>query len=243
MIVLLRIPFFKLSAGTIVKIELEYEAEAHGTTFHIGNSPTNDLYGADRNTTMYNAEIYANDTSLSYYLSSASLCAQGISSPHSNLDIPSLLFLNESINYITPLSKINIYVAEKWFRVEYADKNASSFFYNSDYLFTFRNDRNQAKCQANSYSAYPMNRTSPFLYIGLNRAIADANLSPGSGLCSVKISMMNCNLHQQPDLDVDIKEIKYTHLDNDNIIWINPLSYTEPSSSVSDHPSCSAQGK
>jgi hypothetical protein len=44
-LVLLRIPFYQLTSGTIVKLELEYGDEAEGTTFHIGNSPTNDLFG------------------------------------------------------------------------------------------------------------------------------------------------------------------------------------------------------
>jgi hypothetical protein len=43
--VLLRIPFLKLTKGTIVKLELVYDDIGKGTTFHIGNSPTNNLYG------------------------------------------------------------------------------------------------------------------------------------------------------------------------------------------------------
>lgn len=43
--VLLRIPFYKLVNGTIAKIELEYGDTTKNITFHIGNSPTNDLNG------------------------------------------------------------------------------------------------------------------------------------------------------------------------------------------------------
>ena len=42
---MLRIPFLKLVNGTIVKIALDFNDYPKGTTFHIGNSPTNDLYG------------------------------------------------------------------------------------------------------------------------------------------------------------------------------------------------------
>jgi hypothetical protein len=42
---LLRIPFLKLVNGTIVKIVLDFNDYPKGTTFHIGNSPTNDLNG------------------------------------------------------------------------------------------------------------------------------------------------------------------------------------------------------
>lgn len=45
LIVLLRIPFYKLLNETIVRIEVEYGDLPKGITFHVGNSPTNDLNG------------------------------------------------------------------------------------------------------------------------------------------------------------------------------------------------------
>ena len=42
---LLRIPFFTFKNNTIVKLEIEYDQDPSGTSFHIGNSPTNDLNG------------------------------------------------------------------------------------------------------------------------------------------------------------------------------------------------------
>ena len=44
-LVLIRIPFLNLPIGAIVKLELEYGDLSRGTSFHVGNSPTNDLYG------------------------------------------------------------------------------------------------------------------------------------------------------------------------------------------------------
>jgi hypothetical protein len=239
---LLRIPFYKLSSGTIIKLELDYE-DSKGTTFHVGNSPTNDLNGGDRNTTMFNAEIYANDSSMSYYLSSVNLCDQGVApDPASPIDLASLLFLNESSGYLTPQSKVVIYVSEKWFRVDNLEKN-TSFYYNSDYLFTFRRAQLTERCKSSPYYGHsPLNRASPFLYIGLNRVIADAQLAPGSGMCSAKISMLNCHMNSQPDLEVNVQGMNYNHADKDNIVWVSPLGYTEPPSPIADHPACSAQG-
>lgn len=36
---------FNIEESTIVKIELDYGEHMSGTSFHIGNSPTNDLEG------------------------------------------------------------------------------------------------------------------------------------------------------------------------------------------------------
>ncbi len=237
----MRIPFYKLSSGTIVKLELDYE-DARGTTFHVGNSPTNDLNGGDRNSTIFNAEIYANDSSLSYYLSSVNLCDQGVApDPNTPIDISSLLFLNESNGFLTPQSKVIIYVSEKWFRIDNPEKNAS-FYYNSDYLFTFRRAQLTERCKSSPYYTHPLNRPSPFLYIGLNRVIADVSQAPGSGLCSARISMLNCFMNSQPDLDVNVQGVNYNQVDKENIVWVNPLGHLEPASHTSEHPACSAQG-
>ena len=214
--------------------------DSKGTTFHVGNSPTNDLYGGDRNSTIFNAEIYSNDSSLNYYLSSVNLCDQGVA-PDPSIDISSLLYLNESNSFLTPQSKMIIYVSEKWFRVDNLEKK-TSFYYNSDYLFTFRKPQLTERCKANPFYDYPLNRPSPYLYIGLNRVIADSKLAAGSGLCGAKISMLNCNLNSEPDLDVNVQEEKFNHIDKDNIVWTHPLGHSEPASPISQHPACSAQG-
>jgi hypothetical protein len=236
---LLRIPFYKLFDGTIVKIELDYE-DLKGTTFHIGQSPTNDLYGGDRDSTIFNAEIYANDSHLNYYMSSVNLCEQ-VSELDPKLDLQKLLFLNESTDYLTPQSKIVIYVSEKWFRIDNLEKN-KTFYYNSDYLFTFKNPGLSSKCKESAYLTQKLSRASPFLYIGLNRVIADGSILPGSGLCGAKISFLNCHVNSEPDLDVNVNDVRYKQTDHDNIMWIHQLEYSEPASLVSERPACSAQG-
>lgn len=224
--------------GTIVKIEMEYGDLAKGTTFHIGNSPTNDLFGADRNTTMYNSEIYANETNLSYYMSSLNLCDQDVVQDGS-VDISRLLFLNESLSFLNPKSKIVLYISEKWFRVDNLEKN-TSFYYNNNYLFTFHKSKLSEKCEKSLYNTWPYNKISPFLYIGLNRVIADSKLSPGSGLCNAEISFLNCHMNSEPDMEVNVAEMKYNQVDKQNIAWVNPLSYLEPS--TMEHAPCSGQG-
>jgi hypothetical protein len=251
--VLLRIPFYKLASGAIVKLELEYSGDiARGITFHIGNSPTNDLYGGDRNSTIYNAEIYANDTNLSFYKSSTSLCdgAGATTSGDQATDSTStdaeadqdvdeferLLFLNESSSYVNPKTKLIVYIGEKWFRVDNLERN-SSIYYNSEHLFTFGNGSStlSERCSLDSHSM----RASPFLYVGLNRAIAEAKLLPGSGLCSANISFLNCHMNADADMNVDVKEMKYIQNDNDSIAWVNSLSYLEP---TVEHTPCSGEG-
>ena len=227
--------------GTIVKLELDYGDLAKGTSFHFGNSPTNDLNGGDRNSTMYNAEIYANDTNLSFYMSSVNLCDQEYSSQPPLADLSKVLLLNESHSYLNPKSKIIVYISEKWFRIDNLEKK-SSFYYNNDFLFTFDQRATLSeKCSKNILNKPPYNRRSPFLYIGLNRVIADAEVSPGSGVCKADISFLNCHMNSEPDMDIKINEMTYkSNDDNETITWVNPLSYLEPSMV---HSPCSGQGK
>ena len=233
--VLLRIPFHKLLNGTIVKLELEFGELANGTTFHIGNSPTNDLLGGDRNSTLYNAEIYSNDTNLRYYMSQLNLCDQEAASMLS-ADIARALFLNETLSYINPRSKLVVYVSEKWFRVDSVERN-TTFYYNNDYLFTFAKHKLSEKCESSHLSS--LNKASPYLYIGLNRVIADAKQRPGSGLCSANISFLNCHLNSEPDAFVDSKNMKYK-INDDSITWASPLSYLDP---TIEHAVCSGEGR
>ncbi|CAF0707652.1 unnamed protein product [Brachionus calyciflorus] len=234
--VLLRIPFHKLTEGTIAKIELEYGDIARGTTIHIGNSPTNDLNGGDQNTTLYNSEIYSNETDLTYYMSSENLCDQQVPLDGS-VDLSRLLFLNESLSFINPKSKIAFFISEKWFRVDNLDRNTTLYF-NNNYLFNFKKSKLSEKCEKHSLS--DLNQASPYLYIGLNRVILNDKILPGSGLCKAEISFLNCFTNAEPDIDVDVNELKFKLNDSENITWVSPLSYME--NSVMEHSPCSGQG-
>lgn len=92
--------------------------------------------GGDRNTTMYNAEIYANETNMDYFMSSLSLCDQGVSIEDRSMDLSKLLFINETPSFIYPKMKIVLYVAENWFRVDNLERT-TNIYYNNKYLFTF----------------------------------------------------------------------------------------------------------
>ena len=188
---------------------------------------------------MYNAEIYANDTDLSFYMSSVNLCDQEFSND-SLADVSKVLLLNESHSYINPKSKIIVYISEKWFRIDNLEKR-TSFYYNNDFLFTFgRNASLSEKCSRNSLNKWPYNRRSPFLYIGLNRVIADSKVSPGAGVCKADISFLNCHMNTEPDMHIKVNEMTYeSNDDNETITWVNPLNYLEPSMV---HSPCSGQG-
>lgn len=219
-----------------MKLELEYGDLAKGTTFHIGNSPTNDLFGGDQNSTMFNSEIYANEANLSYYMSSLNLCEQNVDQQDISVDLSKILLLNESLGFVSPKSKLTIYISEKWFRIDSLEKNAS-FYYSNDFLFSFRKSKLSEKCENNSFYNH---KVSPFLYIGLNRVIADSKLEPGSGLCNADISFLNCFTNSEPDVDVNVAEMKYNIQDSETVAWVNLLSYLEPS--TMEHSPCSGQG-
>jgi hypothetical protein len=186
---------------------------------------------------MYNAEIYSNKTNLNYFMSSLNLCDQDY--VHSStFNVSKLLFLNESNRFISAKSKLTVYVAEKWFRIENEDRN-EKVYYNNDYLFTFRAQNLSDTCLKSEINTHPFNRISPYLYIGLNRVIADARLLPGTGLCKANISFLNCFMNEKPDMNIDVNNLEYTASDTKHIDWIYPLAYMEP---TSEHQACSAQG-
>ena len=222
--------------GAIVKLELEFgDLDINGTTFHIGNSPTNDLFGDDRNTTLYNAEIYANDTNLRYYMSKLNLCDQDTQMSTAAHDLSKVLLLNETLDFLNPNSKLVVYISDKWFRIVSMERN-KSFYYNNNYLFTFAK-HNVANDECNKSE---LNKASPYLYIGLNRVIASANMRPGSGLCGANISFINCYLNErEPDALIDVKNMMYKLNDNETIQWVQPLAHLE---STLEHPACSGQG-
>ncbi|RNA09284.1 signal CUB and EGF-like domain-containing 1 isoform X1, partial [Brachionus plicatilis] len=234
--VLLRIPFYKLTDGTVVRIKLEYGEIAKGTTIHVGNSPTNSLNGGDRGTTLHNSEIHSNDTNFNFYMSSLSLCDQN-AEPNEPIDLSKILLLNKSLSFINPRTKIAIYITDNWFRIDNLDRN-TTLYYSNNYLFTFKKSILSNQCEKNYLSQF--NHISPFLYIGLNRAIVDSSLQPGTGLCKAEISFLNCYSNEQPDLEVNVADLKYKLSDSENISWISPLSYLE--TSVMEHSPCSAQG-
>lgn len=220
----------------MVRIQLEYGEIAKGTTIHIGNSPTNDLHGGDRGTTLHNSEIYANDTNINYYMSSLSLCDQNAQLDE-QIDLSKILLLNKSLSFINPRTKIAIYITDNWFRVDNLDRN-TTLYYSNNYLFTFKKSILSNQCEKSYLSE--LNQISPYLYIGLNRAIVDSSLLPGTGLCKAEISFLNCYTNYEPDLDVDVADLKYKLSDSENISWVSPLSYLE--TSVMEHSPCSAQG-
>lgn len=155
------------------------------------------------------------------------------------VDASSLLFLNESSSVLTPKSKVNIYISEKWFRIDNLERNTSSY-YNNDFLFTFHQQNITDRCKENLKkfsSSY--DKLSPFLYIGLNRAIVDAKHLPGSGLCSANISYLNCYTNEEPDMDISVANMDFKQNDNESISWVNSLNYLEPSV---QHQYCSGQG-
>ncbi len=188
---------------------------------------------------MYNSEIYSNDTNLDYYMSSVNLCDQDYSPNDSSNEMSRLLFLNESANFLSPKSRLTVYVSEKWFRID-DEAEETSVYYNNDYLFTFDNTKGLSEtCEKNSMNKHPYNRLSPYLYIGLNRVIGDFSLAPGSGLCNAEISFLNCYSKYRPDMDINVDEMKYTQNEDDSILWVNPLNYFEP---AMEHTKCSGQG-
>lgn len=95
-----------------------------------------------------------------------------------------------------------------------------------------------SKCETSSLNQSPYNKPSPYLYIGLNRMIADRSLT-GSGLCSAQVSFLNCHAAAQPDLDIDVAQMDFRQKDREHISWINHLSFLEPSM---EHSPCSGQG-
>lgn len=161
------------------------------------------------------------------------MCDQGVNDDLviSQDQISRLLFLNESTSLLNPKAKVVIYIAEKWFRIDNIDKK-TSLYYNNKYLFTF-NENKQDQCK--EYS----NLKSPFLYIGLNRVIADSQLLPGKGLKQAKISFLNCFLNGEPDMKINVKDMRYTYGDGESLFWTSPLNFLEP---ADDHTPCSAQG-
>lgn len=92
--------------------------------------------GGDRNTTMYNSEVYVNETNMDYYMSSVSLCDQGVSIEDRSMDLSKLLLINQTQSYIYPKTKLVLYVTENWFRVDNLERN-TTIYYNNKYLFTF----------------------------------------------------------------------------------------------------------
>ena len=172
-------------------------------------------------------------------MSSVNLCDQEFTK-EPQIDTSRILLLNESRSYINPKSKIIVYISEKWFRIDNLEKR-SSFYYNNEYLFTFgRNVTLSETCAKNQLNKPPYNRRSPYLYLGLNRVIADAKLSPGAGLCKADISFLNCHMNNEPDMKIDVNEMSYVSNDNnETITWVNPLNYLEPSMV---HSQCSGQG-
>jgi hypothetical protein len=107
-------------------------------------------------------------------MNSVYLCDQGVSdeSVLNKEQISRLLFLNETIGMISPKTKLIIYVSEKWFRIDNLEKG-TSLYYNNNYLFTFYENNITHSCRETS------NGVSPYLYIGLNRVIADNSILPG----------------------------------------------------------------
>lgn len=190
---------------------------------------------------MYNAEVYANDTNIDFFMSSVNLCDQKVDAGDL-VDATRILFLNETPSYIFPKTKLIVYVAEKWIRVDNLERN-TSFYYNNDYLFTFWPEALSENCRHSSFNKPPLNRLSPFLYIGLNRAIASdpavAPTAPGSGLCNAEISFLNCFTEAEPDLEVNIAEMDYKQYDKEDIYWVNKLDYLEH---AMEHAPCSGQG-
>ncbi len=172
-------------------------------------------------------------------MSSVNLCDQEFTK-EPKVEIDRVLLLNESQSYINPKSKLIVYISEKWFRVDNLEKK-SSFYYNNEYLFTFgRNVSLSEKCLKNPLSKPPYNRRSPYLYLGLNRVIADHKVSPGSGLCRADISFLNCHINNEPDMNIKVNDMSYESNDNnETITWVNPLNYLEPSMV---HSQCSGQG-
>ena len=167
-------------------------------------------------------------------MNSVYLCDQSINNDLviNEDQLSNLLLLNESFNLLTPKSKIVIYVGEKWFRIDNLDTN-TSLYYNNKYMFTFNDSSLSEQCK--DYST----RESPYLYIGLNRVIGDSEIEPGKGLCQAKISFLNCFINPEPDMKINVKEMRYTYGDSESLFWVTPLSYIEQSS---DHLACSAQG-
>jgi hypothetical protein len=175
-------------------------------------------------------------------MSSANLCTQQQSSSSmapsnaADINLSQLLFLNESTSFLYPRSKINIYITEKWFRIDDIEQG-TTFYYNNEFLFTFYKSR-----QSYIYSKMPdcpLSKLSPFLYIGLNRVIADASIKPGSGLCSASISFLNCHINSEPEMDINVKEMTYNVGDSETMMWVNPLNYLEP---TINHKECSGEG-
>lgn len=188
---------------------------------------------------MYNSEIYADDTNLHYYMSSANLCDQGVSMDDQSIETSKILFLNETPSFILPKTKLVLYITEKWFRVDNAERNLS-IYYNNNYLFTFSKATEvSSKCEQSSLNKPPYNKPSPYLYIGLNRIIADRSQT-GSGLCNAEISFLNCYTAPEPDLDINVAQMDFKQKDRENIMWLNHLSFLEPSL---EHSPCSGQGK
>ena len=187
---------------------------------------------------MHNSELYANETNLNYFMSSLSLCDQGVSIDDRSMDLAKLLVINETQSYIYPKTKIVLYVSEKWFRLDNLERN-TSIYYNNKYLFTFSKPSEVSeKCESSSLNEAPYNKPSAYLYIGLNRIIADKSLT-GAGLCSAEISFLNCHISPEPDMDIDVAQMDFKQRDRDNIAWSSHLSYQEPSM---EHSPCSGQG-
>lgn len=149
-------------------------------------------------------------------MNSVYLCDQGITEDAAlNQDhLSKLLFLNETDKVIDPKSKVIIYIGEKWFRIDSLETN-TSLYYNNNYLFTFTENT------LDDCKDYPV-KTSPYLYIGLNRVIASSQLNQGKGLSNAKISMLNCFLNQEPDMKIDIKEMRYSYGDAETMVIISP---------------------
>ena len=145
-------------------------------------------------------------------MNSVYLCDQGITEDLAlnQEHLSKLLFLNQTDNILSPKSKTIIYVGEKWLRIDSLEKN-SSLYYNNNYLFTFTDST------LNECKNYPV-KSSPYLYIGLNRMIANNQIQSGNGLKNFKISMLNCFVNQEPDMKINIKEMKYTYGDGETLV-------------------------
>lgn len=187
---------------------------------------------------MFNSEFYANETNLDLYMSSVNLCDQEVTYDET-VDVSRILLLNETPSYIYPKTKLILYVAEKWLRVDNLERN-TSFYYNNNYLFTFEKSPILSdNCEKSFYNKSPYNKSSPFLYIGLNRVIGDKSMV-GSGLCNAEISFLNCYTEPEPDIEVNIAEMDFKQLDKEDIVWLTKLNYLEH---AMEHAPCSGQGK
>ena len=51
--------------------------------------------------------------------------------------------------------------------------------------------------------------------------------------------MINCLINPEPDMKINVKDLRYSYGDGESLFWISPLNYLEP---TVEHSACSAQG-